>query len=128
MGIVKTRENFRTVLIICAMTALTSGCAQSGTAISAPVGSGARLDTTRANDLTLAQAIDLALKRNFDSRIEYERLISAKHASKAAWLNLLPHLSLSGVLAAFTPSATNLFWSRGRSCALSPTQKLVQGA
>jgi hypothetical protein len=63
--------------------------------------------------LTLADAIQTALGRNFGSRIEFEHLLQARAAARAAYLNLLPHLSLSTALSNLPPSATSLFASIG---------------
>ncbi len=47
---------------------------------------------------TLQEAITRALKRNFDSQIELEHVIQVKKTARAAYLNLLPHISLKSAL------------------------------
>ncbi|MEO7164806.1 MAG: hypothetical protein ABI041_17935, partial [Bdellovibrionia bacterium] len=51
--------------------------------------------------LKLSEAIARALKKNFDSRIQFEHTLQARLAAKAAFLNLVPHLNLSNLLANF---------------------------
>jgi hypothetical protein len=46
---------------------------------------------------TLSQAIERARTMSFQSRIEYEHVIQAKNQAKAAYLHLLPQLTLSTV-------------------------------
>lgn len=62
---------------------------------------------------TLVEAIHTARQKNFNSRLEYQRLIQAKHTAKAAYLNLLPHLSLSTVLSNLAPCAGSLLSTVG---------------
>ena len=57
---------------------------------------------------TVATAIDRAMKMNFDSRIEFEHVIQAKQNAKAAYLNLLPHLSINSILALVVPSPASI--------------------
>jgi hypothetical protein len=47
---------------------------------------------------TLDQAMSIALKRNFSSRIEYEHALQARLSAKSAYEQLLPHLSVGSVL------------------------------
>jgi hypothetical protein len=51
--------------------------------------------------LTLSEAISLGLKANFESRVEYEHVMQARHAARGAYLNLVPHLNLANLLTNF---------------------------
>jgi hypothetical protein len=62
---------------------------------------------------TLSEIVGTALQKNFDSRIAYEQLIEAKKGAQAAYLNLLPHLSLSTVLNNLSPSVASLVGAIG---------------
>ncbi len=64
-------------------------------------------------DFTLQDAINRSLKASFDSRIEFEHVMQARKTAKAAYLNLLPHLSLSTVLSNLPPSFMSLLGSIG---------------
>jgi hypothetical protein len=56
----------------------------------------------------LSEAMSRAFNQSFQSRVEYEHQIQARHTAKAAYLNLLPHLSISSVLSLVTPSTTGI--------------------
>lgn len=57
---------------------------------------------------TLTQAMTRAFTQSFDSRAAYERQIQARLSAKAAYLNLLPHISISSVLGVLSPSIAGL--------------------
>lgn len=50
-------------------------------------------------DYTIADLLDRALTRSFESRIEFEHVVQAKLSAKNSWLNLLPHLSINSITA-----------------------------
>jgi hypothetical protein len=62
---------------------------------------------------TLAEARQRAWDRSFDSRLEFEHLLQASQSARAAYLNLLPHLSLIAIASNLPPSASGLASSIG---------------
>jgi hypothetical protein len=62
---------------------------------------------------TQREAMSRAFTESFDSRAIYERQIQARHAARASYLNLLPHLSMSSILSAVAPSVTGLLGAIG---------------
>lgn len=69
------------------------------------------LETPRS--FLLSEAIQLALEKNFESRIQYEHLIQAKHAARAAFLSLLPSVGLSAILSLISPTVLGALGSIG---------------
>jgi hypothetical protein len=82
--------------------------------------------------LKLSDAVQLALTQNFDSRIEYEHVVQAGFAAKAAYLQLVPHLSSNliwnaspnyitfiATLQALAPFLLPTYWFDARSAGLS---------
>lgn len=55
----------------------------------------------------LDEAINIALQKNFNSQIEFEKMIQAKKIAQAAYLSLLPRLNIFTVMAnvPFNPAA-----------------------
>jgi hypothetical protein len=51
--------------------------------------------------LTLPQAVNRALIKNFESRAQFERTLQARLTAKVAFLNLVPHLNLPNLLTNF---------------------------
>jgi hypothetical protein len=49
----------------------------------------------RSATMTLTESVKNSFHKNFDSRIAYEHVIQAKQAALAAYLNLVPHLSMN---------------------------------
>ena len=47
----------------------------------------------------LSEAIENALNRSFDEKIEYQIVAEAKEKAKGAWLSLLPHLDFKDLIA-----------------------------
>lgn len=47
----------------------------------------------------LSELVQRVLAKNFDTLIEYQRVLEAKQAAKAAYLNLLPHFAYKDILA-----------------------------
>jgi|GEM_PF-5285905 len=52
----------------------------------------------------LEELLSLARKMNFDSRIQYEKLVQARRNATASALNLLPHVNLSDYVANLVPT------------------------
>ena len=55
-------------------------------------------------NFSLAGAVKNALTLDFGSRIEFQRVMQARHLAANAYLNLLPHLGTNSILAAATAS------------------------
>jgi hypothetical protein len=53
-------------------------------------------------DYTLKEALDRALSRGFDARIEFQRVLQASEAARVAYFNLLPHVDYKSVFAIST--------------------------
>ena len=70
-------------------------------------------ETVEPRIYTLAEAMDAAFNKSFESRLEYENVIQAKQRAKAAHLSLLPHLGVGTVINAITPSVTGYIASIG---------------
>jgi hypothetical protein len=64
-------------------------------------------------DYSLAQVVNLAFQLNFDNRIEYEHVMQAKFTAKTAYLNLIPHFSLSTMMNGATGGFIGLLGSIG---------------
>jgi len=62
---------------------------------------------------TLSDAIQTARAKSFASRIEFEHVVQAKARSRAAYLHLLPQLTLGTVANNLTPSFSTLLGSIG---------------
>ncbi|MFZ9595933.1 MAG: hypothetical protein ACO3A2_07635 [Bdellovibrionia bacterium] len=57
---------------------------------------------------SLNEASQLILEKNFDSRIEYQKVIEAREAAKVALLNLLPHFYFKDLLAISSLNPTSI--------------------
>jgi len=53
---------------------------------------------------TLDEAVALAFNKNFDSKMEYQRVGQAKRAARAAYLNLLPHVNYRQMATLIVPN------------------------
>ncbi len=62
---------------------------------------------------TLSEAIERARKQSFDSRIEFEHVLQAKALSRAAYLHLLPQITLGTVVNNITPSFQTILGAIG---------------
>jgi hypothetical protein len=64
------------------------------------------VETPQAFDLRSALA--RALQMNFDNRIEFEHVVQAKQTARAAYANLMPHLSINSVAALIGPTPSSI--------------------
>lgn len=62
---------------------------------------------------SLSRAVALALRRAYNSRMEFEQVMRAHYTARQAYLNLLPHLSVNSILNGLTPGVTNILQSVG---------------
>jgi hypothetical protein len=73
-----------------------------------------QFETPKSYDLK--DAMQIALTKNFGSRIEFERVMEAKSRAKSAYLNLLPHINLSDILSNLTPNVASVMGVIGDLC------------
>lgn len=73
----------------------------------------APIDMETPRRFTLNEAIQIAQDKSFETRMEFEKLIRARRAARAAYLSLLPRLNLSTTLSNIEPSITSLLNSIG---------------
>ncbi len=61
----------------------------------------------------LSEAIEIAMARSFDSRIEYQRVIEAKEAARASYYNLVPHFYFKDLftLASLNPASIPIYFA-----------------
>lgn len=71
------------------------------------------LELEEAKKYRLVDLVGMAFEKNFESRIQYEHLLQAKSKTRAAYLNLLPHLSFSTALSVGTAAAQGMYASAG---------------
>jgi outer membrane protein TolC len=69
------------------------------------------LETPQA--YTLTQAIERARKMSFDSRIEFEHVLRARESARAAYLHLLPQITMGTIANNLTPSFGSILGSIG---------------
>lgn len=66
-----------------------------------------------ARNFTLTDAIARARSQSFGSKIEFEHVVQAKALSRAAYLHLLPQITLGTVVNNITPSFSSILGSIG---------------
>jgi hypothetical protein len=54
--------------------------------------------TEPVEHITLSEAVDRTLSKNFESRLEYQKLKQAKYVAVGTFLNLFPRFSVGGVI------------------------------